>query len=58
MTGITSSISNLLSSIVQVFTGLLNTIMSGVQGILAVIVSFIASLGTLAKALVEFLLGK
>ncbi|MCJ1300468.1 hypothetical protein MMC08_003265 [Hypocenomyce scalaris] len=57
MTGITSSLSNLLGSILDIFRSILNTLLSSLQGVGAVCVTSLSSIFDLAKGLFEFLLG-
>lgn len=58
MTGITDSISNLLSSIFDIFRGLFNTLLSGIQSIAAVVGTLVESIFDLTKAIFQFLLSK
>jgi len=57
MTGITSSIANLLQSIWDVFASLVNTLLSGVQGVFALVATAVHSVVDLMSGLVGFLLG-
>jgi hypothetical protein len=57
MTGILSSISNLLSSIFDIFRGLFNTLLSSVQGVLSVFTTTLGSVTDLFQGIVNLLLG-
>jgi len=57
MTGITSSISNLIQSIYGIFAGVINTVLSGVQGVFAVFGTLIANIADLARSAVSLVLG-
>jgi hypothetical protein len=56
MTGITSSLENLVASIVGIFQSLLSSMLAVGQSILAVGATFVTSVLELAKSLVQFLL--
>ncbi|MCJ1245346.1 hypothetical protein MMC30_002550 [Trapelia coarctata] len=56
MTGITSSISNLLQSILDIFTGILRTIFSSVQGVFAVSGTLVQDIVNMFQGLLGFLL--
>ncbi|MCJ1440867.1 MAG: hypothetical protein MMC23_001353 [Stictis urceolatum] len=57
MTGILSSIENLVSSIFSTIQGLLNAILSSFQGVFAVFGTIVANIADLARGLVELVLG-
>lgn len=58
MTGIMSSISNLLQSILDIFTSILNTIFSSVQGVFAVSGTLIQDIVNMFQGLLGFLLSE
>ncbi|MCJ1325036.1 hypothetical protein MMC10_001698 [Thelotrema lepadinum] len=57
MTGILSSIQNLLQSILDIFKGLFNTILSGLEGVFALTGTAVEDVAALAKSLVDLVLG-
>ena len=57
MTGITTSISNLVSSILQTIQGIFSTLLSSVQGVLSVFATALGSIADLSRGLVELVLG-
>jgi len=56
MTGILTSISNLLQSILDVFTSLFNTLFSSIQGVFALAATAVQSVLGLFQGLIGFLL--
>jgi membrane protein DedA with SNARE-associated domain len=57
MTGILASVENLVSSILGVFTSLFGALFSGIQGVVAMVVTLVGNVGSLVGDTVSFLLG-